>query len=174
MTWLTAPLVKPINEGQVAGSVSVAEQRRGKSIAMSRDEADAFLREQRTCRVASVGRDGQPHNKPLWFVWDGSALWLNSIVRSQRWADLEREPRVGVVVDTGEDFDELRGVELLGSVAVVGEVPRTAAPDPALETPERLFGQKYAGGAFVADGRHAWLRLTPVKLVSWDFRKTAR
>jgi hypothetical protein len=23
------------------------------------------------------------------------------------------------------------------------------------------------------DGRHAWLRLTPEKLVSWDFRKLA-
>lgn len=124
--------------------------------------------------MASVGGDGQPHNKPLWFVWDGSALWLNSIVRSQRWTDLQREPRVSVVIDTGEAFDELRGVELLGSVQVVGDVPRTAAVEPVLETPERLFGQKYAGGAFVADGRHAWLRLTPVKLVSWDFRKMAR
>jgi hypothetical protein len=141
---------------------------------MSSEEVDAFLGEQRTCRVASVGADGQPHNKPLWFVWDGSSLWLNSIVRSQRWADLQREPRVSVVVDTGHDFDELRGVELLGSVEVVGDVPRTAVPDLSLESPERLFGEKYAGGSFVADGRHAWLRLTPVKMVSWDFRKMAR
>jgi hypothetical protein len=141
---------------------------------MSPDEIDAFLAEERTCRVASVGTDGQPHNKPLWFVWDGSALWLNSIVRSQRWTDLERNPRVSVVVDTGHDYDELRGVELLGAVEVVGAVPRTAAPDPPLETPERLFGEKYAGGVFVADGRHAWLRLTPGKIVSWDFRKMAR
>jgi pyridoxamine 5'-phosphate oxidase-like protein len=154
--------------------VIVIEQRRGKSIAMTPDEVDAFLREQRTCRVASVGRDGQPHNKPLWFVWDGAVLWLNSIVRSQRWADLHREPRVSVVVDIGQDFDELCGVELLGCVEVVGDVPRTTALEPALEVPERLFGHKYAGGYFVADGRHAWLRLTPVKLVSWDFRKMAR
>lgn len=142
---------------------------------MSADEVDAFLGEERTCRVASVGGDGQPHNKPLWFVWDGSALWLNnSIVRSQRWTDLERNPRVSVVVDTGHDFDELRGVELLGSVEIVGDVPRTAAPDPDVEPAERLFGDKYANGSFIADGRHAWLRLTPSKVVSWDVRKMAR
>ncbi len=29
------------------------------------------------------------------------------------------------------------------------------------------------GGDFAPDGRHAWLRLTPDKLVSWDFRKLA-
>jgi hypothetical protein len=141
---------------------------------MSPAEVDAFLGEQRTCRVASVGADGHPHNTPLWFVWDGSSLWLNSIVRSQRWTDLQREPWVSVVVDRGHDFDQLRGVELLGSVEVVGDVPRTAVPDPALESTERLFGEKYAGGAFVADGRHAWLRLTPRKTVSWDFRKMAQ
>ena len=57
------------------------QQRRGKAIAMSDDERDAFLVSERTCRVATVGRDGAPHVTPLWFVWDGSALWLTSIVR---------------------------------------------------------------------------------------------
>jgi len=141
---------------------------------MSPEEVDAFLAEERTCRVASVGADGRPHNSPLWFVWDGEALWLNSIVRSQRWTDLQRDPRVSVVVDAGHAFTELRGVELLGSVATVGDVPRSSAPEPAVEAAEQLYGQKYANGTFRADGRHAWLRLTPDKLVSWDFRKTAR
>ena len=141
---------------------------------MSPEEVDAFLGEERTCRVASLGSDGQPHNTPLWFVWDGAALWLYSMVKSQRWVDLQRDARVSVVVDTGHDFGELRGVEFLGSVEVVGEVPRSVAPDPLLASPERLFGKKYTGGSFTADGRHAWLRLAPDKLVSWDFRKIAR
>jgi hypothetical protein len=112
---------------------------------------------------------------PLWFVWDGTSLWLNSIVRSQRWTDLERDPRVAVVVDTGVEFSELRGVELSGTVAQAGDIPRTAAPDPGLAAPELLFARKYAGrDEFAPDGRHAWLRLTPEKLVSWDFRKIAR
>ena len=25
----------------------------------------------------------------------------------------------------------------------------------------------------IHDGRHAWLRITPLKIVSWDFRKLA-
>jgi Pyridoxamine 5'-phosphate oxidase len=147
------------------------QQRRGQRIAMSPQELDAFLGEERTCRVASVGADGRPHNVPLWFVWDGTALWLNSIVKSQRWTDLKRDPRVSIIVDAGHDFSELRGAELLGKVEIVGEVPRRTTPDPAVDVPERLFGQKYSNGTFYADGRHAWLRLTPEKIVSWDFRK---
>ena len=77
------------------------EQRRGGKIAMAVEERDAFLASERTCRVATVGGDGAPHVTPLWFVWDGSALWLTSIVRSQRWTDLQREPRISVVVDAG-------------------------------------------------------------------------
>jgi hypothetical protein len=147
------------------------EQRRGRRIAMTPAELDAFLREERTCRVGTVGADGQPHNTPLWFVWDGTALWLNSIVKSQRWTDLARNPRVSIIVDAGHDFGELRGAELTGRVEQVGEAPRTSSPDGTLEEPERLFGTKYAGGPFQADGRHAWLKLAPEKIASWDFRK---
>jgi PPOX class probable F420-dependent enzyme len=151
----------------------VREQRRGRKIAMSAAERDAFLATARTCRVASVARDGSPHVTPLWFAWDGSALWLTSLVHSQRWTDLQRDGRVSVIVDAGTDFMELHGVEIRGVAEVVGEVPRTGEAVPQLETPERIFADKYAGGTIHHDGRHAWLRVTPSKVVSWDFRKMA-
>jgi PPOX class probable F420-dependent enzyme len=138
---------------------------------MSEEERDAFLAAERTCRVASIGADGAPHVTPLWFAWDGAALWLTSVVRSQRWTDLERDNRVSVIVDAGREFMELRGVELRGTAAAVGEVPRSGEPVAALETPESLYANKYAGGTMHHDGRHAWLRITPEKIVSWDFRK---
>ena len=148
-------------------------QRRGRKIAMTTEEVDAFLIAERTCRVATIGADGSPHVAPLWFVWDGTALWLNSIVKSQRWADLVRDSRVGVVIDGGDEFMELRGVEMHGRAEIVGEVPRTEIPDSTVADAERMFGEKYAGGTFMPDGRHAWRRIVPDKVVSWDFRKLA-
>ena len=149
-------------------------QRRGRAIAMTAAEVDEFLAAERTCRVATSGKDGRPHVVPLWFVWDSGALWLTSLVRSQRWTDLMRDPRVAVVVDAGVGYFELRGVELSGEVDPVGDVPRTDTRDPLLDKVEQLFAEKYTGGIKVPpDGRHAWLRLTPEKLVSWDFRKLA-
>lgn len=147
------------------------QQRRGGKIAMTDEERDAFLADERTCRVATVGGDGAPHVTPLWFAWDGSALWLTSIVRSQRWTDLGRDPRIAVVVDAGTDYMELRGVEIRGRAEPVGEVPRTGEPVPELDRPEQLFADKSAGGTVFHDGRHAWLRIVPDKIVSWDFRK---
>jgi hypothetical protein len=138
---------------------------------MDQAELDAFLNEERTCRIATGSAAG-PHLTALWYVWDGTALWLTSLVRSQRWTDIERDPRVAVLIDAGEAYGELRGAELRGSLERVGEAPRTGAPEPALEEPERLFARKYSGSdTFGYDGRHAWLRLVPDKITSWDFRK---
>ncbi|MCX4766617.1 pyridoxamine 5'-phosphate oxidase family protein [Streptomyces sp. NBC_01275] len=142
---------------------------------MSAAEIEEFLRAQPVCRVAVTASDGHPHISPLWFVWDGAALWLNSLVRSRRWSDAVRQGRVAVVVDEGgSDFLALRGVELRGPAEVVGEVPRAGEPRDELLEPERLFGEKYAGGRFRYDRRHGWLRVVPQEVVSWDFGKLRR
>ena len=170
------------------------QQRRGRVIAMSAEELTAFLAGQHTCRFATTGPDG-PHVAPVWFVWDGQALWVYSLTRSQRWANVSRDPRVAVVVDDGHHYHELRGAEIEGEAVMVGPVPRTGGQDqpaPELAAPERLMAAKYFGPASLAaggggasqavgdaapgmvhDGRHAWLRITPDKIVSWDFRKLA-
>ena len=53
-------------------------QRRGRAIAMTHEEIDAFLAAERTCRVATIGADSAPHVTPLWFVWDGEAVWVST------------------------------------------------------------------------------------------------
>ena len=154
-------------------------QRRGRKIAMSDDERDAFLAEERTCRVATIGPDG-PHATPLWFGWDGTHLWLYSIVKSRRWTDLMRDQRIGITVDSGVDYLELRGVEITGTVETVGEVPRTGEANDDLVAIEKHFAGKYMSAPdgprneeMFHDGRHGWLRVTPKKITSWDFRKLA-
>ena len=96
---------------------------------MSAEELSSFLGDQRTCRFATTGPDG-PHVAPVWFVWDGQAIWVYSLTRSQRWANVSRDPRVAVVVDDGHHYHELHGVEIEGQATVVGPVPRTGERGP--------------------------------------------
>jgi hypothetical protein len=156
----------------MTGSRRPKEQRRARRIAMTDAELDTFLAVAWVCRLGSIGRTG-PHVTPVWFVWDGDSLWISSLVKSQRWHDLQQDPRVAATIDDGRDYAELRGVELRGRIEVVGEVPRVGTDrDPALDSIEQAFARKYRGAETVEhDGRHAWLRLRPEKLVSWDFRK---
>ena len=150
----------------------ITTQRRAQRIAMTEAELNGFLYASRVCRLASTGGSG-PHVTAVWFVWQDGAMWISSLVKSQRWHDLERDPRVAAIVDDGDIYSELRGVELRGRDEVVGEVPRVGTvTDPALDLVERTFGRKYHGSeAIEHDGRHAWLRLRPEKRVSWDFQK---
>ncbi len=65
-------------------------------------------------------------------------------------------------------------MEIIGTVAVVGEVPRSGEPADELVEVERQFARKYFGlDEMFYDGRHAWLCVTPNKITSWDFRKLA-
>lgn len=154
--------------------MTVRPQKRGRKIAMSDEQRDAYLAEQRVARVGSLSADGAPHVTPLWFGWDGECLWLYSIVRAQRWADLVRDPRVSIVVDSGVEYLDLQGVEISGTAEVVGEAPRTGADNPELVEIEGIFARKYMGGEqMFHDGGHAWLRITPSKISSWDFTKLA-
>jgi hypothetical protein len=78
------------------------------------------------------------------------------------------------VVDSGQNYDELHGVELSGSVHPAGDQPRSGDPDPTLQPVEDAFAAKYLGGApFAHDGRHGWLRVDPERQYTWDFRKLA-
>lgn len=138
---------------------------------MTADELEAFLAGERTCRVATTSSSG-PHVSALWFVWHDGAMWLYSLTNSKRWRDLTEDPRAAVLVDAGESYGELCGAEIRGRVAIVGEVPRTGQPDPVLDTVEGLFVAKnFGGGPMHHDGAHAWLRLDPDYIRSWDFRK---
>ena len=157
------------------------QQRRGRVIAMNAEELTSFLGEQHTCRFATTGPDG-PHVAPVWFVWDGQAIWVYSLIRSQRWANVSRDPRVAVVVDDGHHYHELHGVEIEGqaSRSRPGATHRRRGLSRTRRARTPHGGQVLrpcslppAAAEMTHDGRHAWLRITPLKMVSWDFRKLA-
>jgi hypothetical protein len=152
-------------------SKTLEPQRKRVAIAMTERERGEYLGTARTCRLASVSSDGVPHVSPLWFVWDGEDAWIYSIVKSQRWMNIISHSKVALVVDGGEGYEELQGVEITGTVTPVGEIPRVGTPNATLENPEKLFAEKYSRNAMAHDGRHAWLRIVPDKIVSWDFSK---
>ncbi|GGQ20667.1 pyridoxamine 5'-phosphate oxidase family protein [Streptomyces mutabilis] len=131
-------------------------QRRGRKIMMTPGELDAFLTTQRTCRVATASADGTPLVSTLWFARDGSSMWLYSVVRSRALGGPAPRPRVAIVVDPGEEYDELRGAELSGRVQFVGGAPGRGELCTELDFPKTLFARKNFRLEEVShDGRHA-------------------
>lgn len=87
-------------------------------IRMSHDEAVEFLREPHTMAVATHGPDGDIHLVAMWygFIADAVAFWTYG--KSQKIVNLRRDPRITCLVEDGDSYDTLRGVELKGRATV--------------------------------------------------------
>lgn len=129
-------------------------------------ELDEYLATQRTVRIATVDEDGVPHVVPLWFVWHDGAIWLNSLKRSRRHRHLRDGRPVGLVVDDGDRYEELRGVRITGRPQVVAD------DDPVRVESYRSFGRKYFGlDELPNQASYETVRIAPDEIASWDFRK---
>lgn len=62
--------------------------------------------------VATLGPDGEPHNSPVWFDWDGTHLKFSLTKTRQKYRNLKADPRISVsVVDPSNlyRYIEIRG-----------------------------------------------------------------
>ena len=87
-------------------------------IRMTDAELAAFLDAQRTVIAATNGRDGWPHLMPLWFTVRDGELWSWTYAKSQKVRNLERDPRVTLQVEAGEQYQELRGLMVKANVVL--------------------------------------------------------
>jgi PPOX class probable F420-dependent enzyme len=148
------------------------------SIALTDAEVSALLREARTMVLVTNGPDGVPDPVPMWFVVDDDGVvWMRTYAASQKVLNLERDPRFAALVETGDTYLELRGVQLTGTVTLVEDVERICEVFADLMV-------KYEGldPAHVPDVRAAYaarapkqraLRLDVARTVSWDHAKQA-
>src|SRR5207344_3537077 len=88
-------------------------------ITMAADEIEGYLDAQRTLQVASINADGTPHLVAMWYArHDGDiAFWTYG--KSQKIVNLRRDPRLTVLVATGEVYEQLKGVSIQGQAELI-------------------------------------------------------
>jgi PPOX class probable F420-dependent enzyme len=142
---------------------------------MTDEEVAAFLDEQRTLTCATIGRDGWPHLMPLWYVVRDGELWSWTYAKSQKVRNLERDPRCTVQLETGETYDQLRGVMLKAACVVHRDVETVAALGG--EIASRYGGAQLDDAAREAIRRQAakrvGLQFQVREVATWDHRKLA-
>jgi hypothetical protein len=154
-------------------------------IRMDAGELAAFLEEQRTLTVATLGRDGWPHLMPLWYAMHaqptssagtGSEVpWAWTYAKSQKVRNLERDPRCTIQVESGTEYGELRGMMAKAECELVRDLDDIAAVGVAL-------ARRYGGGALTPElqagmrrqaAKRVGLRFHLREVVTWDHRKLA-
>ncbi|MGZ5398721.1 MAG: pyridoxamine 5'-phosphate oxidase family protein [Nocardioides sp.] len=150
------------------------------AVRMSEDEVASFLREQVKVQVASLDRDGGPHLTTLFYVVDGGRIAFWTYGRSQKIRNLERDPRIGCLVEDGRDYVELRGVSIRGRAELVrdpAEIVRIGSAVVTAMTGASTFEELGDLGRTEVE-RQAQKRIAvlvhPDSVATWDHRKLAR
>ena len=145
-------------------------------IRMSPDEIRAYLREGHTMTFVTNGPRGYPHTVAMFFVIDDDlTIRFATYARSQKVKNIERDPRVTLLVETGTAYSELRGLMIEGDAEITTDLEQTVAtmveanavtgsPLPDLEQIPRDVKRKMAG-------KRVLVRIKPSRFVSWDHGK---
>jgi PPOX class probable F420-dependent enzyme len=145
-------------------------------VAMSADEVAAFLAERRTATMCTINVDGSIHAVAMWygFCSDGR-LAVQTKAKSQKAQNVRRDPRMTCLVEAGEAYEELRGVELVGRAELVED------PDRLWEVGVSVY-DRYVGPYTEASrpaveamlNKRVAIVLDVQRTVSWDHRKLSR
>jgi len=92
------------------------------AVAMSAEEIVQMLATARTAVLATIGPDGVPDPVPMWFVLRDGDLWMRTYAKSQKVTNLHRDPRVSVLIEDGDRYADLRGVQWSGRIELHEDV----------------------------------------------------
>jgi PPOX class probable F420-dependent enzyme len=90
-------------------------------VTMTPDETAAFLAAGRKMQLATINPDGTPHLVTMYYVLTGGQITFWTYRASQKARNLARDPRITCLVESGEAYFDLRGVQVRGRVRVVEE-----------------------------------------------------
>jgi PPOX class probable F420-dependent enzyme len=143
-------------------------------IQLSEDEQRDLVSSERIVVVSSIGPRGWPHSMPLWYVPRDGQIWIYTYAKSQKVRNLERDPRATLVIETGHEYGELRGIEIEAEAEIHRDL------ETVFELVKELTS-RYAGGAEVDEAtaetlenqarKRVAIRFEPRRVATWDHRK---
>ena len=149
---------------------------------MTPAEATAMLEGTPNLSLATIDRDGYPHQVAMSFALDAHGdIVMTSFGKAQKVINLKRNARVGVMIEHGVAYDKIRGVMIRGRAEIVEDA------SAVLETLRlvvakmaRLSGKPVDPGSVVISDtyrrqaqKRVVIRIHPEKWASWDHSKLA-
>jgi len=146
---------------------------RRQTITLTPEEQRRFLEESHTVILSTLDPRGYPHSVAMWYLPepDGSVV-MTTFAKSQKAANLRRDPRCALLVESGRTYEELKGLLMRGKATLESDIERV------LDVLERVQVKYYPGSeggvrqAMRAQaGKRVVIRVRPERVASWDHRK---
>jgi PPOX class probable F420-dependent enzyme len=144
-------------------------------IRLTEDEQADLLDQERVVIVSSIGPRGWPHSMPMWFTVRDGEIWIWTFAKSQKVRNLERDPRATLLVETGIEYLELRGMQIEAEAELIRDTPAVAEFGKELtiryaEGIDSIEGDAAAALEAQAAKRVA-IRFEAKRTATWDHRK---
>ena len=140
---------------------------------MTPDEVDAFLAERRPMTMCSISPDGSIHAVAMWYGFLDGCVTVETKAKSQKAQNLRRDPRLTLLFEDGDYYEELRGVELVGKAEIIEDPERLWALGVSVF--ERYYAPVHRGAAGPSSRpcctSGSAIKLHVERTVSWDHRK---
>ena len=140
---------------------------RRRQIRLTAEEQAAFLRDNPKCALATIDQDGFPHVVAMGFFVEDGAFYMTSYAKAQKVLNIRRNPRVGLMVEAGASYAELKGVMVRGTCEIIEDV----------ETVRQVMNHRRSSqesgrrGSLDSAPKRVVLKVTPLKIASWDHGK---
>lgn len=144
-------------------------------VSMTTGEVSALLHALRKVQIASLNPDGSVHLVTMFYTMVDEHIAFWTYRTSQKARNLARDPRITCLVEDGEDYFELRGVQIAGTVRIL-EDPGDVLAIGRLIALGGLKAGDVAGDTLEDYVQHAARKrcgyiVEPRRVVSWDHRK---
>jgi PPOX class probable F420-dependent enzyme len=141
-------------------------------IRMTTEEVDAFIRDSRTMSMASINHDGSIHLVAMWYGYLEGCVAVETKAKSQKVKNLRRDPRVTVMFEDGDRYEELRGVELVGRAEIVEDPDRLWELGVSVfERHQGPYTEEMRPFVEVMLNKRVAIKVHVDRVVSWDHRK---
>lgn len=136
---------------------------------MTQDEVHAFL-DSRPGWIAltTVSKSGHPHTVPIGYFRMGTEVYIGCRAGTQKLKNIERNPKVSLMLESGDSMQNIKGVCIQGEADVVLD---PAEQLPLLRHSMALRGTPEAQLPTEARPGAAYIRVKPRKVISWDYAK---
>ena len=145
---------------------------RRKQIRLTSAEQAAYLQTSRKIALATLDKDGFPHVVAMGFLAKDGAIYMASYVSAQKVLNIRRNPKVGLLVEDGQNYGEFRGVMIRGYCDIIEDPEQVEATMQAMVAKHaRSADDRPPRGAMSSAPKRVLLKVTPAKVSSWDHAK---
>jgi PPOX class probable F420-dependent enzyme len=143
-----------------------------RQIRMTDEEIEEFLSGRRVASLCSINHDGTIHAVAMWYGFLEGAMAFETKAKSQKVQNLRRNPTLTAMLEAGETYDQLRGLELVGRAEIVEEPERLWQVGVSVwERYNGPYSEEVRPFVEVMLHKRVVIRLEVERVVSWDHRK---